>query len=192
MAGITSGDGFVFAHHRFQARKPFGCRVATHAFIGLQRDFNFADLFGFLVHDLFDRSHGRKLIVKAASLMGRGCALLALEAVFVHCIPAYAIAGGNVFCCLQHGHIDFRLDLHDLGVTGSVDIDPVVLNERNLVDAAADRNGLAIIDDLLGSCRHRHQARRTLAIQGHAGNRNRQAGGDCYLTRHVGALCALL
>ena len=68
----------------------------------------------------------------------------------------------------------------------------LVLHQGDGFQAAAHHTLHAVVQHLLGGGGHRHQARGTLAVHGHAGGGHWQAGAQGDLPSHVAAGGALL
>ena len=77
-------------------------------------------------------------------------------------------------------------------IADTVVIDALVHDQRDGLDAATDGDRRAVDDDVPRGGGDRHQARRTGAIDGHAGHRIRQARAQRREARNVLARRALL
>jgi hypothetical protein len=93
---------------------------------------------------------------------------------------------------LEHRHIDVVAVVGQPRVHGAVAVHLVVLDERNRLEPAADCDAHAVVDDLLGGGRDRHQAQGALAVDRHAGDAGRKTGAQGRLAADVVAGRALL
>src|SRR3546814_13383270 len=88
-----------------------------------------------------------------------------LEGVFVHHLAADIVTLGHYFSSLEHRHVDVAVHRQQFGIGRDAHLRG--LDEADRFDPAADRDVHAIVDDLLGGGRDRHQPRRALAIDRH-------------------------
>ena len=77
-------------------------------------------------------------------------------------------------------------------VAGAEAVDLIVLHQGDGLDARADGDRGAVVDDVFGGGGDGHQAGRALAIHRHARDGDRQAGAQGGRAGDVGARCALL
>jgi hypothetical protein len=119
-------------------------------------------------------------------------ALLRLEGVLVLRLAADTVTVGDHFRGFEHTHVDLRDLLHQPGVGGAEQIHLVVLHQRDRLDAATYGDQHPVLRDLLGCRRDGHQAGGALAVDRHAGHRDRQAGAQQALAGDVAARGTLL
>jgi hypothetical protein len=90
--------------------------------------------------------------------------------------PADSIPSCNRFCSIQHRHVDIVVERDELRIwfnpqRGSLD-------QGDGLNSASDYDLHAINHDLFGCRRNTHKSRRTLTIDCHAGNGDRQTGAQ--------------
>src|SRR3546814_2745863 len=126
----------------------------------------------------------------ARGLRGGG-ALLRLERIFILRFAADVVALGDDLGGADHRHIGVLVHRDQLGVGFDEHLDAAA-DLRDALDAAGDRDVLAVDDDLLRGGRDRHQSRRALAVDRHAGDGDGQAGAQRDQARDIHRLRALL
>jgi hypothetical protein len=198
LRGVAGGDEASFLdalaalEHRRQRLQVGERRLRPIAFVELERDFLLRGRARFLVGERHDRSERRHLgVVAPFGLRLRG-ALLRLQRILILRLAAHAVALGDDLRGLDHGHVDLRQVLHQPRIGGAEAIHLVVLHERDRLDAAADGDLHAVVDDLLRSGRDRHQSGGALPVDRHARHRHRKPGAQQALARDVAAGRALL
>ena len=138
----------------------------------LQRDFA-----GFLVRDAHLGRDRDDLGIEATCGLRGGGARCDLQRIFVLRLAADAVALGDHLGGVEHRHVDVGC-IASSSMSGPRRISgsgPAMI----AFDAAGDDNVHAVDDDLLGGRGDGHQARRALAVDGHAGDGDRQAGAQC-------------
>ena len=190
LAGVTGGDGHVGTKHRLERLQSGQLGVGAVAFVLGDGDFLLGDFAGFLVGHIHGGGDGHDFGVEITGSLRSGGALLRLEGIFVHRVAADIIALGNHFGGLQHWHVDIRVHRDQVAVGGNAHF--LGLYEADRILATGGHDVDIVDDDLLGGSSDGHQARRALAVHGHAGCCDRQAGAQNDLTCDVARLCALL
>src|SRR5579859_7275331 len=199
LAGVAGGD--VLALLDVAAALEHGCkllqvgerRLRAVALVGADGDFLIRRLAGLLVDQhLHDRGHGRDLPVEAAFRLGLGGALLRLEGVFVLRLAADAVALGDDLGGLDHRGAEFGHVILQPRIDGHEAVDVAVLNQADRLDAGADGDRGAVVDDVLGGGGDTHQAGAALAVDGHAGDGVGKARPQRRLAGDVVARRALL
>ena len=137
------------------------------------------DLFGLLVHDALGRRQRNDLVVEAAGFLSGRRALLALQRVLVLRVAADVVALGHDLGGVDHRHVDVLVLCNQPRVRGTVQVHVFVLHQADRLEPAADDDIDVVADHGLGRDGDGHQARRALAIDGHACGRYGQAGGEC-------------
>ena len=176
---------------RLQPLEAFERGAGAVALVFLKDDVAVQNLFRFLVQELHGGGERNDFIVELASRLRLRRAALGLGCVFVLTLAADAIAGGDGFSRLQHGHIKLGLRLAERRVSDPIAAHLFVLDERDALPAAADGDLHAIVDDHIGRRRDGEHAGGALTVQRHARDRHRQARGHRRLAAKVAPRRAL-
>src|SRR5690606_5834756 len=170
LRGVTGGDVLAFLHllavleNGLQRGKAFKRRVRTVAFVLVHRVVDERLFAGFLVHDLHLGLHRHDLIVEETVGLRGGDALLAAERIFVLIFARYIVALGDEFGRLDHGHPQLGLFLHELFFGQAVVVLTAHLHERDRLNACANGNGHAFVDDPASGHGDRLQTRRAETV----------------------------
>ena len=134
------------------------------------------DRAGLLVLDAHRRGDRNDLVGEEARSLRGGGALLRLERIFVAPLARHAVAIADDFGGVDHRHVDAVVHREQLGV--GADAHLARLDEADALDTASDAHVHAVDNDLLGGGSDGHQARGTLAIEGHAGDPDAEPGAE--------------
>src|SRR6266536_5139911 len=198
LRSVAGGDEFSFLdalavlEHGFQAAQVVERGLWPVALVGRERDLALRGLPAGLVGDGHDARQRHDLGVEPPVALPLRCALLRLERILVLRLTADVVAFRDDFGGLEHGHVDRGNPLPPHRILTAPAVDMFVLDQRDGLEPAPDGDFETIDHDLLGGGRNRHEARRALAIDAHAGNRGRQAGAHRALPGSVAAARPLL
>src|SRR5712691_4651764 len=144
------------------------------------------DLARLLVEDAARDVHRCKLLLEEALPLGAGRPLLAEQSVAVLGLAADLVALGDDLGRIAHHHVDPRIVLLHPRVRRAVP-----LGHRDRLDAAADHDVGAVVDDVVGRDRDRLEPRGAEAVHREATDAHREPGADRRDARDVVALRAV-
>ncbi|MCY1524978.1 hypothetical protein D9M68_599410 [compost metagenome] len=191
MRGVAGGDRTVLGEHRLEGGQAFQCGVGAVAVVAVDHAVQDALLAGGLVLDEVLHAHRHDFVIEQARGLGAGGALLALQGVEVLGFAADVVAARDDLGGLAHGVVDagvFELQAR---------VDEVVLvdalqGQGDGLDAAGHHHVAAARGDLVGGDGDGLQARGAVAVQGHAGDVDPQAGEHRHVAADVVALGAFV
>ncbi len=198
LRGVASGDErprfdpLTVGEHRLESGETRKRRVGAHALVVLQRDGLVRDGLGRLVDHLHHRGQRDELGVEPACGLCRRGADMRLEREFVLPLTRDLVALGDDFGRFDHRHVDVALMLDEPWILTAGAVHLVVLHERNQLEAAADGDAHAVVDNLFCGDGDRHQTGGALPVDRHAGDAGGKPGAQERLPGDVEPLRPLL